>query len=108
MPTATSPSARASGSVDTYVVSIETEVTQNGKPVQAYPAWPAGFGDQTTGPLYASALIDYRPAESVERLAAEEGQQRQHLARALQLGWPAGPVLRRHFPARQSGYRRRW
>src|SRR5208282_1906996 len=44
---------------DTYVISIETEVTQGGKAINAYPMWPAGFGDQTTGPLYASALIDY-------------------------------------------------
>jgi YidC/Oxa1 family membrane protein insertase len=57
---------------DTYVVSIDTEVTQNGKPVQAYPAWPAGFGDQTTGPLYASALIDYMAGGKVERLAAKK------------------------------------
>ena len=43
----------------TYVISLETEVTQNGKAVNAYPSWPAGFGDQNTGPLYASARIDY-------------------------------------------------
>src|SRR5271157_4700307 len=57
---------------DTYVVSIETEVTQNGKPVQAYPAWPAGFGDQTTGPLYASARVDYLAGDKVERIAAKK------------------------------------
>ena len=57
---------------DTYVVSIETEVTQNGKAVQAYPTWPAGFGDQTTGPLYASARIDYMASGKVERLAAKK------------------------------------
>src|SRR5271166_5988655 len=54
---------------DSYVVSIETEVTQNGQAVSAYPAWPAGFGDQTTGPLYASARIDYMAGGKVERLA---------------------------------------
>ena len=57
---------------DTYVISIETEVTQNGKPVQAYPTWPAGFGDQTTGPFYASARIDYMAGGKVERLAAKK------------------------------------
>ncbi len=57
---------------DTYVIGIETEVTQNGKHVQAYPAWPAGFGDQTTGPLYASAGIDYMASGKVERLAAKK------------------------------------
>ena len=57
---------------DSYVVSIETEVTQNGQAVSAYPAWPAGFGDQTTGPLYASARIDYMAGGKVERLAAKK------------------------------------
>ena len=57
---------------DTYVISILTEVTQNGKPVQAYPTWPAGFGDQTTGPLYASARVDYMADGKVERLAAKK------------------------------------
>ncbi|MGB8768148.1 MAG: membrane protein insertase YidC [Candidatus Korobacteraceae bacterium] len=55
-----------------YVVSIETEVTQNGKPVQAYPMWPAAFGDQSSGPLYASARIDYMANDKVERLAAKK------------------------------------
>jgi YidC/Oxa1 family membrane protein insertase len=57
---------------DSYVISIEAEVTQDGSMVKAYPAWPAGFGDQTTGPLYASALIDYMAGGKVERLAAKK------------------------------------
>ena len=57
---------------DSYVIGIEAEVTQNGKPVQAYPAWPAGFGDQNTGPLYASARIDYLAGGKAERLAAKK------------------------------------
>jgi len=57
---------------DSYVVSIETEVAQNGQVVSAYPGWPAGFGDQTTGPLYASAFIDYMAGGKVERLAAKK------------------------------------
>jgi YidC/Oxa1 family membrane protein insertase len=57
---------------DTYVIGVETEVTQNGKPVQAYPAWPAGFGDQTTGPLYASTRIDYMAGGKVERIAGKK------------------------------------
>jgi YidC/Oxa1 family membrane protein insertase len=56
----------------TYVISIETEVTQDGKSVQAFPAWPAGFGDQTTGPLYASARIAYMAGGKVERIAAKK------------------------------------
>ncbi len=57
---------------DTYVIALETVVTQNGKPVQAYPMWPAAFGDQSTGPLYASARIDYMANDTVERLVAKK------------------------------------
>jgi YidC/Oxa1 family membrane protein insertase len=57
---------------DTYVIAIETEVRQNGKPVSAFPAWPAGFGDQTTAPLYASARIDYMAGGKVERIAGKK------------------------------------
>jgi YidC/Oxa1 family membrane protein insertase len=56
----------------TYVVSLETVVTVNGQPVEAYPAWPAGFGDQGTGPSFASARIDYFAGDKVERLAAKK------------------------------------
>ena len=58
---------------DTYVISVEIEVTQNGKHVQAYPMWPAAFGDQSTGPSYASAKIEYMANDKVERLAANPG-----------------------------------
>ena len=57
---------------DSYVISVETEVTQNGKAVQAYPMWPAGFGDETNGPVYASARIEYMANDKVERLAAKK------------------------------------
>jgi YidC/Oxa1 family membrane protein insertase len=73
---------------DTYVVGIETEVTQNGKPVQAYPAWPAAFGDQTTGPLYASAGIDYMAAGKVERLAGKKVSNRNTLRGPFYWGGP--------------------
>ena len=55
-----------------YVVWMETVATVNGKPVQAYPMWPAGFGDQSTAPSYASARIDYYAGDKVERLAAKK------------------------------------
>ena len=57
---------------DSYVISVETEVARDGKVVGAYPAWPAAFGDQTTGPLYASARIDYMAGGKVERLAVKK------------------------------------
>ena len=57
-----------------YVVSIETEVTQNGNPVAAYPAWPAGLGDEATAPAYASERIEYLTTgeSKPERIAAKK------------------------------------
>jgi len=37
-----------------YVIHAKVTVTQNGVPVQALLAWPAGFGDQSTLPDYAN------------------------------------------------------
>jgi len=37
-----------------YVIHAKVTVTENGSPVQALLAWPAGFGDQTTLPDYAN------------------------------------------------------
>jgi YidC/Oxa1 family membrane protein insertase len=55
-----------------YVVGVETKVTVGGKPVQAFPSWPAGFGDQGTAPSFAAARVDYASGDSVERLAAKK------------------------------------
>ncbi len=57
---------------DSYVISLETSVSQNGKVIQAFPMWPPGFGDQQTGPSYASSRIDYMAQGKVERLAAKK------------------------------------
>jgi YidC/Oxa1 family membrane protein insertase len=57
---------------NSYVVWLETSVMVNGKPVQAFPAWPAGFGDQGTAPSWASARIDYYSGDKVERLATKK------------------------------------
>jgi len=56
----------------TYVVNVETSVTYKGSPVSALPAWPAGFGDQTTPAFYASGLIDYQFNKNIERLAIKK------------------------------------
>src|SRR5690348_1342376 len=45
---------------DSYIVKVETSVTSKGAPVPALPAWPSGFGDQTTPAFYAAGLIDYQ------------------------------------------------
>jgi YidC/Oxa1 family membrane protein insertase len=52
----------------TYVVKAETTVSYRGSPIPALPAWPAGFGDQTTLPAYAASLIDYQFNSNIERL----------------------------------------
>lgn len=53
---------------DSYVVQVETSVTQNGKAVQAYPMWPAGLGDQESGPAYAASKLEYLSGDKVTRL----------------------------------------
>jgi YidC/Oxa1 family membrane protein insertase len=57
---------------DTYVISVETEVTQGGRVVAAYPMWPAGLGDESTAPSYASQKIEYMADGKVERLAPKK------------------------------------
>jgi YidC/Oxa1 family membrane protein insertase len=56
----------------TYIVNVETSVSYKGSPLAALPAWPAGFGDQTTAPFYASSLIDYQFNSNIERLALKK------------------------------------
>ncbi|HYN15839.1 MAG TPA: membrane protein insertase YidC [Terriglobales bacterium] len=55
-----------------YVVKAETSVYVNGSAVQAYPAWPAGFGDQTGASSYAAARIDYQSGDTIERIDAKK------------------------------------
>jgi YidC/Oxa1 family membrane protein insertase len=49
-----------------YVVEVETSVFSNGSPVYAFPAWPSGFGDQTTIPGYATGQLEYQFNDSTE------------------------------------------
>jgi YidC/Oxa1 family membrane protein insertase len=58
---------------ESYVVKVETEVTLSGQPLQAYTAWPAGFGDQTVPASYAAAHVVYQTAEKVNRLKKVSG-----------------------------------
>jgi YidC/Oxa1 family membrane protein insertase len=51
----------------TYALHCETSVTLNGAPVTAFPAWPAGFGDQFTGPAFAAERIETQFNSSIER-----------------------------------------
>ncbi len=55
-----------------YVVKAGASVYVNGSTVQAYPAWPAGFGDQIMPASYAAATIDYQSGDKIERIAAKK------------------------------------
>jgi len=52
-----------------YVVGVQTAVYVKGAQVTAFPMWPSGFGDQTSGPSYALSQIAYQYDSKVERLA---------------------------------------
>ena len=56
----------------TYVIGVETSVLQGGSPVSAFPAWPAGFGDQNTLPLYASSQLDYQVNGDTEHTSVKK------------------------------------
>lgn len=51
-----------------YVVQVETEVTRGGAYLTAFPAWPAGMGDQTHATSYAAGRVDYISGGKIERL----------------------------------------
>ncbi len=55
-----------------YVVGMETAVYEKGALVTAFPAWPAGFGGDSTGPQYATAQIVDQYDDKVERLAIKK------------------------------------
>ncbi|HTV06934.1 MAG TPA: membrane protein insertase YidC [Acidobacteriaceae bacterium] len=57
-----------------YVIHAKVTVTDNGAPVQALLAWPAGFGDQNTLPDYAngSNTIDISQNSKVDRTAIKK------------------------------------
>jgi YidC/Oxa1 family membrane protein insertase len=52
-----------------YVVSVEASVVYKGSQVEALPAWPGGFGDQTTPVNYAAGMIAYHSEASTDRTA---------------------------------------
>jgi YidC/Oxa1 family membrane protein insertase len=53
---------------ETYIVNVETSVTEKGSNVSALPAWPAGFGDQASASFYAASLINYQYNKTIERV----------------------------------------
>jgi len=56
----------------TYVVHVETSVASKGIQVAAYPAWPAGFGDETSLSSYHASQIEYQYNNTTERLAIKK------------------------------------
>jgi len=56
----------------TYVVHVETSVVSKGSQVTAYPAWPAGFGDETSLSSYHASQIEYQYNNSTERVAIKK------------------------------------
>ncbi len=63
------PSGKGTIDPQSYVFKAQSQVTQNGQPVNAFLAWPAtGFGDQMLPAAYAANRIDAEVAEKVTRL----------------------------------------
>jgi YidC/Oxa1 family membrane protein insertase len=56
----------------TYVVHVETSVVSKGSQVTAYPAWPAGFGDEASLSSYHASQVEYQYNGSTERLAIKK------------------------------------
>jgi len=54
---------------DSYVVRVETSVISKDSTVSAFPAWPAGFGDEISLAGYAASRIDYQLNRDIKRLA---------------------------------------
>jgi len=57
---------------NSYVAKVDASVTYKGAYVPAVPAWPAGFGDQTTPAFYAAGQINYQFNKNIERLAIKK------------------------------------
>jgi YidC/Oxa1 family membrane protein insertase len=55
-----------------YVVKIDASVRYKGADVQAYPAWPSSFGDESAVTAYGAGQVEYHNDEKIERLAAKK------------------------------------
>jgi YidC/Oxa1 family membrane protein insertase len=56
----------------TYAVHVETSVVSKGSQIAAYPAWPAGFGDEASLSSYHASQIEYQYNNTTERLAIKK------------------------------------
>jgi YidC/Oxa1 family membrane protein insertase len=57
---------------NTYLLRVETSVVSKGNEVAAYPAWPAGFGDEASLSSYHASQIEYQYNNTTERLAIKK------------------------------------
>jgi YidC/Oxa1 family membrane protein insertase len=55
-----------------YVVSVESSVTQKGNRVSALPMWPAGMGDQLSPASYSPGQIEHQYNGDTTRLAIKK------------------------------------
>jgi YidC/Oxa1 family membrane protein insertase len=55
-----------------YIIHIESEVTSNGNHVDAFPAWPAGLGDQNTIPFYTTGQVEYQSNATTDHIVAKK------------------------------------
>jgi YidC/Oxa1 family membrane protein insertase len=55
-----------------YAIGVDTSVFLNDSPLWAFPAWPAGFGDQTNVPAYAAGQFEYQINSNIENVAAKK------------------------------------
>jgi len=58
---------------ESYVISVDTDVTYKGQKVQAYPQWPGGFGDANSPSAYAGEKILWQRNSDIQRKAAQSG-----------------------------------
>jgi YidC/Oxa1 family membrane protein insertase len=58
---------------ESYVISVDTEVTYKGQKVQAYPQWPSGFGDANSPAAYTGEKILWQRNSDIQRKAAQSG-----------------------------------
>ncbi|HWY32035.1 MAG TPA: membrane protein insertase YidC [Candidatus Acidoferrum sp.] len=56
----------------TYAVRVEASVVSKGSQLAAYPAWPAGFGDEASLSSYHASQIEYQYNNNTERLAIKK------------------------------------
>jgi YidC/Oxa1 family membrane protein insertase len=56
-----------------YLVGVETQVSQGGNLVAAFPRWPGGFGDQTSISYYGKSEIIWEQEGKVTRKSPTSG-----------------------------------